>query len=104
MDEIIYRQVSEALHYCRARVPTALQVPPVGIICGSGLNGLADTMLPEPRYEIPYADIPHFPLSTGNRKQPNRCHSVTYTNRTQCQDTPANFFLACSSLKAGQWS
>lgn len=36
--------------------------PTVGIICGSGLSGLADTM--EDPSVFPYGDIPDFPIST----------------------------------------
>ncbi len=37
-------------------------VPDVGLILGSGLNGLADSV--ENAVLIPYRDIPHFPIST----------------------------------------
>lgn len=37
--------------------------PKLGIIAGSGLGGLADRL--EEREEIPYSDIPDFPISTG---------------------------------------
>lgn len=40
--------------------------PTVGIICGSGLSGLADTM--EDPSVFPYGDIPDFPISTGKIK------------------------------------
>ncbi|XP_038070117.1 purine nucleoside phosphorylase-like [Patiria miniata] len=36
--------------------------PSVGIICGTGLGGLADVL--EHKTVIPYSDIPHFPVST----------------------------------------
>ena len=39
--------------------------PRVGLICGSGLGGLADTLHSSPRAEVDYAEIPHFPISTG---------------------------------------
>lgn len=65
MDGVVFQHATEALTYLNGRVPPALHGPTVGIICGSGLNGLADTVLPEPRHEVPYTDIPHFPESTG---------------------------------------
>ena len=65
MENAISQQIVEALQYLQAKVPSKLHQPVIGIICGSGLNGLAGAVLPEPRFEIPYADIPHFPLSTG---------------------------------------
>ena len=37
--------------------------PTIGIICGTGLGGLADTL--EDRVDLPYASIPNFPVSTG---------------------------------------
>lgn len=37
-------------------------IPAVGLILGSGLNALAETV--EDAAQIPYADIPHFPVST----------------------------------------
>lgn len=67
MDGAVAQQTSEALRYLQDRVPQQLRGPVIGIICGSGLNGLADTVLSEPRMEVPYADIPHFPRSTGTR-------------------------------------
>lgn len=36
--------------------------PVIGIICGSGLGGLADLL--EDKDAFPYEDIPHFPVST----------------------------------------
>lgn len=36
--------------------------PRVGLILGSGLNSLADTV--EERVSIPYSEIPHFPITT----------------------------------------
>jgi len=36
--------------------------PKIGIICGSGLGGLADLLCDQDVF--PYAEIPHFPLST----------------------------------------
>lgn len=64
MDSATSQQTAEALRYLQVKVPPLLHQPVIGIICGSGLKGLADAVLPEPRFEIPYADIPHFPQST----------------------------------------
>ena len=41
-----------------------LASPNFGIICGSGLGGLADSIAPTPRVAIEYADIPGFTAST----------------------------------------
>lgn len=61
-----FRRATEAANAIRSRLPTGLgiDVPLIGIICGSGLGGLAETLHPEPRFSIPYTDIPHFPQST----------------------------------------
>lgn len=64
MDNAASQQTAEALRYLQAKIPPNLYRPVIGIICGSGLNGLADAVLPVPRYEIPYTDIPYFPPST----------------------------------------
>lgn len=53
------------LNYLLELLPTKLQAPRTGIICGSGLGGLADQVSPDSRVEIPYKDIPHFVQSTG---------------------------------------
>ncbi|KAJ3100935.1 hypothetical protein HDU97_001819 [Phlyctochytrium planicorne] len=44
-------------------LPDSLKSIEVGVICGSGLGGLAST-LQEPRFEIEYKDIPNFAVST----------------------------------------
>ena len=57
---------TEAFQYLQNQLPNELERPLVGVICGSGLGGLANAVLPQqPRLEIYYKDIPHFPLSTG---------------------------------------
>jgi purine-nucleoside phosphorylase len=53
------KEIQEAVAWIRAKIPAE---PPVGIILGTGLGGLARE-IQEP-IEIPYTDIPHFPLST----------------------------------------
>ena len=65
METATFQQTEDALRYLQAKVPLELLRPVVGIICGSGLSGLADNVLLEPRFETSYADIPHFPPSTG---------------------------------------
>lgn len=51
--------VNEATDALRARVQTQAQI---GIILGTGLGGLADEI--DVVSEVPYGEIPHFPLST----------------------------------------
>ncbi|KAI9836676.1 MAG: hypothetical protein M1819_001312 [Sarea resinae] len=59
-----FRAATEAAQHVQSLLPQDLMVPRIGIICGSGLGGLADTIQPEPRVEAAYATIPHFPKST----------------------------------------
>jgi purine-nucleoside phosphorylase len=53
------KQIDEAISFLRTKTR---MVPPVGIILGTGLGGLAKEIKPE--IIVDYADIPHFPLST----------------------------------------
>jgi len=53
------QEYDAAAAYIRARMA---QQPTVGLILGSGLSPLAESI--EEAIRIPYADIPHFPLST----------------------------------------
>lgn len=55
----MYDEVQKAAAYCRERIT---EEPRIGIILGSGLGGLADEM--EGTVAVPYAQIPHFPVST----------------------------------------
>jgi purine-nucleoside phosphorylase len=52
--------VSDAAKYIKDRISFS---PEIGIILGSGLNGLADRV--ENAQFIDYRDIPHFPVSTA---------------------------------------
>jgi len=52
----IYKEAFEFL-----KTKTELR-PKIGIVCGSGLSGLADTIVDT--VSISYKDIPHFPIST----------------------------------------
>jgi purine-nucleoside phosphorylase len=54
------RQIDEATAAVRHRWQG---VPKVGLILGTGLGGVAEAIR-EPA-EIPYADVPHFPMSTA---------------------------------------
>lgn len=48
----------------RLQAHPKLERPKFGIICGSGLGGLADTVAPSPQVSIPYDEIPGFVTST----------------------------------------
>ena len=55
----LYDQIQEAIAYLRSQTEFA---PRFGIILGTGLGKLSDDI--EVAAEIPYGDIPHFPVST----------------------------------------
>ncbi|WP_135255595.1 purine-nucleoside phosphorylase [Thermus caldilimi] len=56
----VYDKIQEAVGYIRSKTGF---VPEVGIVLGSGLGPLAEEVAKEA--EIPYGEIPHFPLSTA---------------------------------------
>ncbi|TGZ85053.1 inosine guanosine and [Ascodesmis nigricans] len=61
----IFDEATKSADFIRSQLPQELQNPVLGIICGSGLGGLADTLHaePAPRKAIGYEDIPGFPVS-----------------------------------------
>lgn len=61
----IFELANEAAAYINSLIPAALQSPQVGIICGSGLGGLVDTLEASPQVSIPYSEIPSFPQGAG---------------------------------------
>ena len=65
MADNISVHAAEALRYILGQLPSELAKPKIGIVCGSGLGGLVETVLPHPRHQVPYTAIPHFPPSTG---------------------------------------
>lgn len=56
---MLYDQIQEAVNYIHSFVAFE---PKIGIILGTGLGNLTDDLLIA--YELDYADIPHFPVST----------------------------------------
>ncbi|EGD79701.1 inosine guanosine and xanthosine phosphorylase [Salpingoeca rosetta] len=54
-----YEKLEQAVAFIQSKFPTK---PVIGIICGSGLGGLAD-LVKEPT-RLTYSEIPHFPTST----------------------------------------
>ena len=59
MADTLRERVDEAVAAVRARSALA---PEVAVVLGTGLGGLAARIQVET--EIPYAELPHFPLST----------------------------------------
>lgn len=58
-----YEELQEIASYIRTKTKIR---PKIGIICGSGLGGLADDLdTDRPRDVIPYKDIPQFPNCQG---------------------------------------
>lgn len=55
-----FAAVEAALAYLQKQTDVK---PLIGIICGSGLGGLADMI--ENAVSVDYKNIPHFPISTG---------------------------------------
>lgn len=55
----MYSKIAETAQWLRERVP---ETPTVAVILGSGLGNLAVEI--DVTWEMPYKDIPHFPLST----------------------------------------
>ena len=55
----IYSKIKETISYIQSRFAVT---PEAGIVLGSGLGNFKDEIAVE--LEIPYADIPHFPVST----------------------------------------
>ena len=58
-----YDDVMKTVNYLKSKTDSE-GAPLVGIICGSGLGGLAASV--ENKKEFEYKDIPNFPISTGN--------------------------------------
>lgn len=61
----LFAEATEAFRFIQQRLPPELEHPNIGIICGSGLGGLAHAVQLEPQVETNYAEVPHFPVSTG---------------------------------------
>ena len=63
-DESLMQKAKDAAEFLSQRLSHNVY-PRVGLICGSGLGGLANALHPSSRIEVDYAEIPHFPTSTG---------------------------------------
>ena len=62
----IFAAATETVEHLRLKLPEHLSKPRVGIVCGSGLGGLAQTVNEdEEKFVWRYKDVPNFPLSSG---------------------------------------
>jgi purine-nucleoside phosphorylase len=61
---MLYEQIQEAVSFIRQKTDFE---PEFGVILGTGLGKLTREM--DTAHEIPYADIPHFPVSTVKSHQ-----------------------------------
>jgi purine-nucleoside phosphorylase len=61
----LYKRSSATADLLRRLLPEALQHPTIAVVCGSGLGGLTDTIHESPKLELPYQEVPGFPVSTG---------------------------------------
>ncbi|KAL7267848.1 Purine nucleoside phosphorylase [Rhizina undulata] len=81
--QTMFALATQSAQYILSQLPEELKAPHVGIICGSGLGGLAEILHPSPQFSLSYSKIPNFPHSTvqghagklvfgllGNKKTP----------------------------------
>ena len=61
----ISQRAYESIKFLETVVPQGLITPHTGVICGSGLGGLAAAINQASCVEVAYHDIPHFPPTTG---------------------------------------
>ena len=60
-----YEDIQHTAHFLQQRTKHR---PTIGVVCGSGLGGLADIL--EGTDAFDYKDIPHFPVGTGGFEVP----------------------------------
>lgn len=65
MVEITLETYQASADYLTSRLPEEFKRVELGIICGSGLGGLVDTIDQSTKKEFSYSDIPGFVSSTG---------------------------------------
>lgn len=84
-----FNRATETVRFLKKQLPEALQRPRLGVICGSGLGSLAETVLPQPRHEVPYAAIPHFPSGSGRHDAHGQRKWLMPANTQQSMAMPA---------------
>lgn len=77
-----FTHATETVQFLEKQLPEALQRPRLGIICGSGLGGLAEMALPQPRHEVSYTDVPHLASSSGRNDVNSRLKPLILANPT----------------------
>ena len=66
MTSSVFEAATETVEHLRLKLPEHLASPRVGIVCGSGLGGLAETVNQDGEKLVwDYKDVPNFPISTG---------------------------------------
>lgn len=88
-----FSRASETVQFLEKQLPEALQRPRLGVICGSGLGSLVETILPQPTQEVPYTSIPHFPSISGRYVASQQAKRFIHTHAQQCMAMPANLCL-----------
>ena len=61
----LFKRAGATADLLRRLLPEALQQPTIAIVCGSGLGGLVETIHESPKLELPYEQVPGFPVNTG---------------------------------------
>ena len=61
----IFQNATRAANFLKDQLPESLRVPKLGIVCGSGLGRLSESVDAMTKVEISYENIPYFPRSTG---------------------------------------
>lgn len=56
--------------FLKDKLPEHFQSVKLGVICGSGLGGLVDTIDQSSKVEFAYKDVPGFAVSTGMNQNP----------------------------------
>lgn len=69
MANITEETYKTSAEFLTSKLPEEFKKVELGVICGSGLGGLVDTIDQSTKVEFVYKDIPGFVASTGNKKK-----------------------------------
>lgn len=67
MAAITEETYKSSAEFLRSKLPQEFQQVDLGVICGSGLGGLVETIDQSTKVEFLYKDIPGFVASTGKK-------------------------------------